>query len=142
MPVPAPAPAAPVAPAPARTIEITANDQMRFSVTRIEAAPGERLTVVLRNIGVLPKTVMGHNWVLLQSTANPMIYSAAAAGAGLAGDFIPAEYNSQVIVHTRLLGPGEMDTVEFTVPSTPGEYPFLCSFSGHVGTMRGVLVVQ
>jgi len=132
----APLPGAAIEP---RQIAITADDQMRFSIARIEAAPGENLKVTLTNLGTLPKTVMGHNWVLLRQGVNPLQFSAAAVGSP---DFIPMALSSQIVAHTRLLGPGESDTVEFSAPTEPGEYPFLCSFTGHAATMKGVLVVQ
>lgn len=65
----------------ARTIEITANDQMKFSVTTIEAKPGEQLKIVLKNIGNLPKDAMGHNWVLLKKGSDPMAFANAAVAA-------------------------------------------------------------
>ena len=37
----------------------------------------------------------------------------------------------------------ELVEITFTVPSEPGEYPYVCSFPAHyVAGMRGVLVVQ
>ena len=46
-----------------------------------------------------------------------------------------------VLAHTKLLGGGETDTVEFSAPAQAGEYPFLCTFPGHVALMRGKLIV-
>ena len=37
-----------------REIDITAGDTMKFSVTSIEASPGEDLDVVLTNVGTIP----------------------------------------------------------------------------------------
>jgi azurin len=125
-----------------REIRITANDTMRFDVAEITAAPGETLRVTLVNAGNVPKMAMGHNWVLLTANANVAQFLAAAAGAGLAAEFIPAAFASQIVAHTKLLGPRESDTITVTVPSAPGDYPFLCSFTGHSGTMKGVLKVQ
>ena len=54
VPIAAATPAAPSAAAAksgARVIEITANDQMKFSVATIEAKAGEELKVVLTNAG-------------------------------------------------------------------------------------------
>ena len=47
----------------------------------------------------------------------------------------------QVIAHTKLLGPGESDVIEFDAPA-PGTYPFVCTFPGHAPLMNGQLVVQ
>jgi azurin len=48
-----------------------------------------------------------------------------------------------VLAHTKLLGPGESETVTFNAPFIPGEYPFFCSFPGHYsqGT-KGVMTVK
>ena len=47
----------------------------------------------------------------------------------------------KILAHTKLLGPGEEDSVIFTAPS-PGKYEYLCTFPGHFGIMRGVLTVK
>ena len=54
-----PASTASAAPAGPRTIEITAGDTMKYSVTAIDASPGEEIKVVLTNNGSQPKEVMG-----------------------------------------------------------------------------------
>lgn len=126
----------------ARTIEITANDQMKFSVTSIEAKPGEQLKIVLKNIGTLPKEAMGHNWVLLKKGSDAAAFSTAAVAAK-ATDYIPDNLKGQVVAHTKLIGPKQTDEVTFTVPSETGDYPFLCSFPAHyVVGMKGTLTVK
>lgn len=136
-----PAPAAP-APATARLIEVTGNDQMKFSVTRIEAKAGETLKIVFTNVGTLPKQAMGHNLVVLKKGVDAQAYSMAAMRAA-ATEYLPAELSGQVLAATKLLGPKEKDEIEFTLPSEAGEYPFVCSFPAHsMAGMRGVIVVQ
>ena len=85
---------------------------------------------------------MGHNVVLLTGGTDPDAFALLAMEAATT-EYLPAAMKSRVIAATRLLGPGESDTVTFTAPSAPGSYVFLCSFPGHfqVG-MRGVLTVQ
>ena len=47
------------------------------------------------------------------------------------------------LAKTALAGPGETVQVTFTVPSTPGDYPYLCTFAGHYQAgMKGALTVQ
>ena len=125
----------------ARTIEITANDQMKFSLNAIEAKPGEELHVVLTNVGTVPKEAMGHNWILLKSGSDVMAYSAAAAGAK-DQNYEPSNLNDQVVAKIDLLGPRQTGEVTFKAPEQPGEYPFLCSFPGHAALMRGILTVK
>ena len=136
----APAPAA--APAGPRTIAIQANDTMKYDVTRIEAAPGEELKVVLTNAGTLPKEAMGHNWVLLKAGVDAQAFAIAATTAKDTG-YIPPALKDQVIVHIEQLGPKQSGEVTFKSPTAPGEYQFICSFPAHfqIG-MKGVLVVK
>ena len=47
----------------------------------------------------------------------------------------------EVLFGTRLAAPGETVTLRFTAPSTPGAYPFICSFPTHWLTMRGTMTV-
>src|SRR6185295_11712175 len=101
--VPAPAATPAAAPAPAaassgaaRVIEITANDQMKFSVTTLEAKAGEQLKVVLTNQGTLPKEAMGHNWVLLKAGTDVTAFATAAMTAKDT-DYVPASMKDKVI---------------------------------------------
>lgn len=135
----APAPAAAKSGA-ARVIEISANDQMKFSLATIEAKAGEELKVVFTNAGTLPKEAMGHNWVLLKPGTDPMAFAAASMTAK-AQDYIAPAMKDQVIAHTPILGPKQNAEVTFKVPAA-GEYPFLCSFPGHAALMKGTLTAK
>jgi len=125
----------------ARTIEITANDQMKFSTTALEAKPGEELHVVLTNAGSLPKEAMAHNWVLLKPGSDVMAFSAAAASAK-DKNYIPDNLKDQIIAKIDILGPHQTGEVTFKAPDQAGEYPFLCSFPGHAALMKGTLTVR
>jgi azurin len=124
------------------TLEFTANDSMKFNLTRVEVSASQPVKIILTNIGSMPKAAMGHNWVLLQKGADGKGFADAAVGAAN-NDYIPPALESQVIAHTKMLGPKQTDEITFTAPSEPGEYPFLCSFPAHwVAGMHGVLVVK
>ena len=45
-----------------------------------------------------------------------------------------------VLAKSKLIDAGETITIEFTAPSKPGDYPYVCTFPGHA-SMRGVLKV-
>jgi azurin len=137
----APANSAAAAPADGvRTVEITANDAMKYSVTEIRAHPGEKLRVTLTNLGHMPKQAMGHNWVLLTPRDDAAVLAFSASVASRLPDYMP-EDKSAVLAHTKVLGGGESDSVEFAAPTTAGEYPFLCTFPGHAALMHGKLIV-
>ena len=129
-------------PQPSREIVVAANDQMKFSKTEIVVAPGETVKLTLNNEGTMPKFSMGHNLVIIKRAADPIAFAEAAATAP-ANDYIPPSKEAEVIAHTAMLGGGESDSVIFTAPDAKGDYPFLCSFPGHVQAgMRGVMKVQ
>lgn len=123
-----------------RTVAITANDAMKYDVTEIRAQPGEKLRVKLTNTGRMPKQAMGHNWVLLAPMDDAAVLALAGAAATKMPEYLP-EDKSVVLAHTKILGGGESDTIEFTAPTASGVYPFVCTFPGHAALMKGKLIV-
>jgi azurin len=124
-----------------RAITIGANDQMKFEPVTIQAKPGEKLRVVLKPMGTMPKIAMSHNFVILKPGANEATFAEASAMAR--PDFIAPALKSQVLVATPLAGNGETVSAEFAVPAKPGKYTFICTFPGHYAAgMKGVLVVK
>ncbi len=136
--------ALPVSAAPAkaaRTVTIHVGDELKYSVTRIPATPGERLRIVLVDTGKAPKTVMGHNVVVLKKGTDPAAFANASATARDT-DYIAPSVKAQVLAHTPLVGPGETVETTFQVPTVPGNYDYICSFPGHMlAGMKGVLAV-
>lgn len=128
--------------ADALNINISAYDTMKYSVTKIEAHPGQKITVTLKNEGSLPKAAMAHNWVLLNAGTDPNAYARLAVNAK-DNNYQPPALSNRVIATIPLLGPQESGSVTFTAPSTPGTYPYLCSFPAHCSAgMKGVLIVK
>lgn len=124
-----------------RVVEMTGNDQMKFSVTTINAKPGEMLTVRLKAVGTMPKIAMAHNFVLLALKTDPAAFANAAVTASATG-YVPAAQKAKVIAHTGLAGNGETVEVTFKVPAA-GTYDYICSFPGHfLAGMKGKLVVK
>ena len=53
------------------------------------------------------------------------------------------EMEKKVIARTKLLGPGESETITFTAPKISSQYDFLCTFPGHFAAgMKGKMIVQ
>lgn len=125
-----------------RVVSIEVGDNMKFSLAAIAAKPGEQLTVVLKDIGRMPKAAMAHNFVLLKKGGNPKDFADRCASARDT-DFIAPSVKDQVLASTRLVGPGETAEATFAAPRQPGDYVFLCSFPGHYALgMKGVLSVK
>ena len=134
--------AAPDPSIPEKKVEITGNDQMKFDVTAIEAKAGQKVTVTLKNAGTMPKVSMGHNFVLLTQDQDPAKF-VEASQTSMGTEFIAPDLKDKVLAHTKLLGPGESDTISFAAPRIPGAYTYICSFPGHLAIgMKGTLTVQ
>ena len=125
-----------------RAIAITAGDDMKYSVTAIQAKPGEELTVTLKATGSMPRVAMAHNFVLLKPGVDATAFVNAGASASTT-DFIAPASKAQVLASTKLVGNGETVEVTFKAPAKPGTYTYLCTFPGHfVSGMKGVLTVK
>lgn len=127
---------------PPKTVEITADDKMKFSIATIEVAPGQKISVTLKNTGTSPKASMGHDFLVLKKGVNMMSFLDAGA-MDAAHEYVAPAMEKDVLARTKLLGPGESDTVTFTAPYVPGDYDFICSFPGHATQgMKGILAVK
>ncbi len=144
-----------------RTIEIIGTDDMKYVVAEaadglvtggqagqnmllqsIEAAPGEEIRIQLTTVSNLPATAMSHNFALVAMGTDLDAFTRAALTAR-DNDYISPDFEDQVIAATAMAGNGETVTITFTVPETPGEYDFVCTFPGHfAGGMVGKLIVQ
>ena len=126
-----------------KKIELTGNDQMQYSTKAIEVTAGEKVTLVFKHIGQLPKTAMGHNVVILKP-GTPVPTFATKAMQAAATEYIPQDEESKklIVAHTKLIGGTESDTLTFTAPAEAGAYPYICTFPGHFALMQGVLTVN
>ncbi len=132
--------AAPVTSTEENVLVIEGNDQMQFNTNELRAVAGKPIKLTLKHVGQIPKEAMGHNLVILQEGTDQSAFALKANDAK-ATDYIPASEKASIIAHTKLLGGGEEDTIEFTIDKK-GSYPFICSFPGHVAMMKGVLIVE
>ena len=129
--------------APPKVVEITVDDSMKFSLERFDAARGQKVNVVLKNVGTSPKASMGHNWVGLNKGVKwEKWVEDASMAAGQ--DYVPtASRGKDVFAFTKLLGPNENDSITFNAPQVPGDYDYVCSFPGHATQgMKGVMTVK
>lgn len=122
-------------------VVIKANDQMRYDTSEFTVTAGSVVKLTLRNVGSMPAASMGHNVVIMVPGADILAFAAASSTEAVNGYVAPA-YEASIVTHTAMTGGGESDSVVFEVPSKPGDYPFLCSFPGHVQAgMKGTMHV-
>lgn len=121
-------------------LALQANDLMQFDKKLFRVKAGQPVKLVLKNVGEMPKESMGHNAVILTPGTDLPAFGGEAIKA-VDTEYIPVTFGSSIIAHTKLLGPGETDTIEFTLDEK-GVYPFVCSFPGHYGVMQGKIVAE
>lgn len=141
----APTAAAPAAPAPAAdlpmlevTIKPDAANPLAYDTKSISAKVGQKVKVTFNNTH--PTLPQPHNFVLGKlGTKDKMMAIAMSAITLLDKGYIPD--SPDILAHTKLLQPGQTESIEFTLPAA-GEYPYFCTFPGHVAIMNGVITVE
>jgi len=119
---------------------LTANDKMQFNLKSISANEGDFIVINLENIGKMSIETMGHNFILLKQNVDVAKFATKAMSAKKT-EYIPMDELDNIIVYSKLIGPGEKTLIEFEAPEK-GVYTFLCSFPGHYISMQGKLVVN
>jgi azurin len=124
-----------------RVVTLGATDAMKFDPATIQAKPGERLHIVLKPTGTMPKMAMAHNFVILKSGSDYAAFANVSATAP--PTYLAPALKNQVLVSTPLAAGGETVTADLAAPTKPGSYTFICTFPGHFASgMKGVLVVK
>ena len=117
----------------------TLTNEMKYDVTKFEVKAGEQVELVLEN-----PDFMQHNLVIVKPGTKEAVGTAAdkmAAEADAANrNYVPQ--TNDVLFATPLLNPDATYSLKFKAPTTPGEYPFICTFPGHWRIMQGVMIVN
>ena len=111
--------------------------QMKYDEDDFTVRPGQAVKLVFTNGDDLPL-----NLVFCQpgtDTAAMAMKQMENPEAALKRNWVPDD--SRIWLHSKMLNPHETETVSFTAPEKPGDYPYVCTFPGHALTMRGVMKV-
>lgn len=119
-------------------ITLNSNDLMKFDKNELRVFEGQKITLTLNHTGKMSKEIMGHNFVLLKKDTDLNDFAQRAMLAR-ENQYIPD--GDETIVYTNLIGGGESDTITFTAPDK-GSYTYICTFPGHYGLMKGILIVN
>ena len=130
-------PAVKTAPVAKIVIKVVKN-VMKYDKTLISVKAGKKVIISFEN-----PDFMQHNLIIIMPGTLQKVGEAADALARnpKAGqmDYVPQM--QEVLYSTKLLNPGESFTLQFTAPTKPGDYPFLCTFPGHWRIMNGIMRV-
>ena len=119
------------------TIRIgTVPERMMYDVTQLVVKPGKKIKLTFANPDFMP-----HNILLVKPGKGDEIgLKAMALGArGFEVGFVPE--SPDILWASKLVDHGKEQVIDFTAPTVPGAYPYICSFPGHHLIMRGVLIV-
>lgn len=119
---------------PDQLIELKPLNGLKYDKTGITVKAGAKVKFTFSNTDDMPHNVV----VTMPGKADEV--GIAALNMGLSGErmhYIPQ--SAKVLFHTGLLQPGKTETIYFTAPSTPGNYPFVCTYPGHYLVMRGII---
>jgi uncharacterized cupredoxin-like copper-binding protein/glucose/arabinose dehydrogenase len=121
---------------PDYTITMGTKPGLKFSPEQFQVRAGSKVRVVFQN-----DDDMLHNFVVvLPGTAIQVGEMAMKLGLeGQQKNYIPA--TDKVLYHTNLLQPNVMESIYFTAPEKPGDYPYECSVPGHFYSMQGTMKV-
>ncbi|MEO6170994.1 MAG: azurin [Lysobacter sp.] len=123
-------------------VTVDSTDAMQFTTKTLQVpAACKAFKVTLKHVGKLPKTVMGHNFVL-GKTADVAGINADGMKAGADAHYVKAG-DPRVIAASKLIGGGESTTVTIPVAKLKAgqAYTYFCSFPGHAAIMKGSLTL-
>lgn len=118
----------------------TVREQMRYDTTRIVVEAGKPFELIVENTDVMP-----HNLLIVTPGSRQAVAESVQTRRPDQMDkkgrpYVP-EKDNRVLEATKLLEPGQKETIKMNAPGKEGEYEYVCSFPGHSMIMWGKLVV-
>jgi glucose/arabinose dehydrogenase/azurin/lysophospholipase L1-like esterase len=116
----------------------TVREQMRYDQARMVVEAGKPFEIIFKNLDAMP-----HNLVVIMPGTRDKVGQAALImppkpdADGKA--YVPKD--KAVLAATKLVDPGQQETLLMTAPAEPGDYEYVCTFPGHYVIMWGKLVV-
>lgn len=113
-------------------------EALKYDKTNFTVTAGKTVIIVFEN-----PDAMQHNVVIGKPKTMEIIGAAAdkmiTAKDGAEKNYIPDI--PQIIASMPLVNPDQTYRLKFTVPTTLGDYPYVCTFPGHWRLMNGVMKV-
>lgn len=116
----------------------SAGSDSKFDKEQLEAPAGSKITLTFRN-NATADTQKLFNWVLVQPNKQLQVVNDGLMEGEANGYIKPNDSN--VIAATKLLKPGESETITFDAPPA-GSYPFISTFPGFYTRMNGTLIIK
>ena len=118
----------------------TVHEQMRYDTTRIVVEMGKPFEIIIENLDAMP-----HNLLIVDAGTRQAVAEAVQTQRPDKLDkkgraYVP-EKDSRVHEASKLVEPGQKDTIKWTAPNKEGEYDYVCTFPGHWMIMWGKIIV-
>jgi plastocyanin len=114
-------------------------NELKYDKASFTVKAGQQVTIDFVN-----NDFMQHNLLIGKSGSLETIGKAADQLArdpnGVTMNFIPKI--PEVLFAMPLVNPEGAESLVFTAPATPGEYPYLCTVPGHWRIMNGIMIVE
>ncbi len=118
----------------------TVREQMRYDTARLVVEAGKPFELIVENTDVMPHNLLVVTPGSRQSVAESVQTRRPDQLDKKGRPYVP-EKDSRVLEATKLLEPGQKETIKMNAPGKEGEYEYVCSFPGHSMIMWGKLVV-
>ena len=117
----------------------TVREQMRYDTPRLVVEAGKPFELIVENGDFMP-----HNLAIVKPGTREKIGLASALMKPEELDrdgraYIPK--TRDILDATKLLNPGQKQTLKITAPTTEGDYEYVCTFPGHYQVMWGQLII-
>jgi putative membrane-bound dehydrogenase-like protein len=113
--------------------------EMKFDKANFKVKAGQQVTIDFEN-----QDFMQHNMLVIQKGSLEKVGKAADDLArdpkGAEQQYVPNM--PEVIVASRLVDPEGNESLVFTAPTEPGDYPYICTVPGHWRIMNGIMTVE
>ena len=113
-------------------------EQMRYDTTRLVVEVGKPFEIIFENLDMMP-----HNLVIVQPGGREEVGTQAQTMAPKPDRqgrvYVPN--NKKIIAASKLIEPGQKETLKLTAPEKPGDYDYVCTYPEHWKVMFGQLIV-
>ena len=124
-------------------LELTADKvQLIYDTKELTAKAGQLIKLTFVNPAD-STNMQPHNIIIGKAGSLQGMIAAANDPANFADPAFlqnPVPKSDLILHHSKLLKPGETETIEFTLDE-PGDYPYVCTYPGHAILMNGILKV-
>jgi len=116
----------------------TVPDRMLFDQEILVVEAGKQVEILFENTDIMP-----HNFVILHPGSLVEVGMASDAMAtqpdAVQRNYVPK--SDKVLLASKLLQPRDVQKLRLIPPTTPGVYPYVCTYPGHWRRMYGAMFV-